>query len=215
MDGRGHGASDKPHEPEAYEVKPLVDDVLAVLDSLDLPKATFLGYSWGGWIGYGLALYAPERFDALLLGGNSPYVSSPKDADWLVNSVKSGIEGFAAVLDTVFAPEQRSYKIRRLEGDLDAYLAASIAMGTGYGPILDPMSILKKNTTPLLLYAGEHDGSWPYLQEVAPQIPNATFISFPGLNHFTCYTESATVLPEIMRFLEGVRASTQGNRLGD
>ena len=38
MDGRGHGSSDKPHEPEAYRMDLRVGDVTAVLDHLGIDQ---------------------------------------------------------------------------------------------------------------------------------------------------------------------------------
>ena len=46
-------------------------DVLAVLDSIDISQAVFWGYSAGGGIGFGLAKYAPERVQSLVIGGAS------------------------------------------------------------------------------------------------------------------------------------------------
>jgi pimeloyl-ACP methyl ester carboxylesterase len=73
LDARGHGASDKPHDRRAYGLLNQVADVLAVLEALQLSKAHFLGYSMGGRIGLGLAKYAPERVESLVLGGTHAY----------------------------------------------------------------------------------------------------------------------------------------------
>src|SRR5262249_17474553 len=73
VDARGHGASDKPHDPTAYAHKHHVEDILAVLDDLTIPTAHFLGYSMGGRIGFALATYAPTHFTSLLIGGANPY----------------------------------------------------------------------------------------------------------------------------------------------
>jgi hypothetical protein len=43
IDARGHGASDKPHDPDAYVLNRRVSDVVAVLDALDITKALFWG----------------------------------------------------------------------------------------------------------------------------------------------------------------------------
>lgn len=43
LDARGHGASDKPHAPDAYALPNRVADVVAVLAALKIPKANFLG----------------------------------------------------------------------------------------------------------------------------------------------------------------------------
>ena len=48
IDARGHGASDKPHDPDAYVLNRRVADVVAVLDALDIRKALFWGYSMAG-----------------------------------------------------------------------------------------------------------------------------------------------------------------------
>jgi pimeloyl-ACP methyl ester carboxylesterase len=73
LDARGHGGSEKPHEPAAYEDQLNVADILAVLDTLHIATAHFFGYSMGGWIGFALAKYAPERVSSLIIGGRHPY----------------------------------------------------------------------------------------------------------------------------------------------
>src|SRR6266567_2587371 len=43
IDARGHGASDKPHEPEAYSFQNVTADVVAVLDALTIANAHYFG----------------------------------------------------------------------------------------------------------------------------------------------------------------------------
>jgi pimeloyl-ACP methyl ester carboxylesterase len=76
IDARGHGASDKPHDPAAYDLALRASDVTSVLDDMKVERANFFGYSMGGWIGFGLAKYAPSRFRSLILGGAHPYAES-------------------------------------------------------------------------------------------------------------------------------------------
>lgn len=73
VDAQGHGHSDKPHEPAAYEPQLFVADILAVLDHLHIAKAHFWGYSMGGRIGFATAKYAPERFSSFIIGGAHSY----------------------------------------------------------------------------------------------------------------------------------------------
>lgn len=47
IDARGHGKSDKPHDPSCYSLASRVSDFVAVLDTLRIPKADFMGYSMG------------------------------------------------------------------------------------------------------------------------------------------------------------------------
>jgi pimeloyl-ACP methyl ester carboxylesterase len=45
-------------------------DVAAVLDDLGLQTANYFGYSMGGWVGFPLAKYAPERARSLILAAH-------------------------------------------------------------------------------------------------------------------------------------------------
>ena len=45
VDARGHGLSDKPHDPADYELGLRVRDILAVMDDVGVDKAHNLGYS--------------------------------------------------------------------------------------------------------------------------------------------------------------------------
>ncbi len=88
LDARGHGASDKAHRPEDYELKKQVEDIVAVLDDLGIAQAHFFGYSMGGWIGFGVARYAPERFRSLIIEGQHPYAQNMEGLRQLVRQDK-------------------------------------------------------------------------------------------------------------------------------
>jgi pimeloyl-ACP methyl ester carboxylesterase len=63
-DLRGFGLSDAP--PGGYDKRQLGDDLVVLLDALELPRVGYVGHDWGGFIGFELALRAPERFTGLL-----------------------------------------------------------------------------------------------------------------------------------------------------
>jgi pimeloyl-ACP methyl ester carboxylesterase len=69
LDNRGHGQSDKPHDPEAYYPALMAADALAVLDALGIEKAAVLGYSMGARIAAFLSYEHPERVVAAIFGG--------------------------------------------------------------------------------------------------------------------------------------------------
>jgi len=69
LDNRGHGASAKLYEPVAYHSAVMADDVRALLDHLDLPRADVMGYSMGARITAFVALAHPDRVRAAVLGG--------------------------------------------------------------------------------------------------------------------------------------------------
>ncbi len=113
VDARGHGASDKPHDPDAYVLNRRVADVVAVLDTLAIAKALFWGYSMGGWIGFGLAKYAKERVHALVIGGQHPYARSMRSLRQMVQrGIAQGSGAFVAGMEEMFGPESTERKKR-------------------------------------------------------------------------------------------------------
>ena len=122
IDARGHGASDKPHDPAAYDMALRVSDVTSVLDDLQIERANFFGYSMGGWIGFGLAKYAPTRFRSLILGGAHPYESVQGNRDALFG----GMTSFVSLLKQAYGSFMTQDMLARQEAnDLEALLALS------------------------------------------------------------------------------------------
>ena len=198
---RGHGDSDKPHDPEAYLLNRRVGDVTAVLDALDIATAVYWGYSMGGWIGFGMANYAKERVRALVIGGQHPYSRSLVALRQLVQrGIAQGSGAFVAGMEEIFGPESAERKERLLSADLKAYLAL-VQDRPGLDDILPTMLM------PCCLYAGEVDPIYPEVEECSRHIPLATFFSLPGLNHCDAYTRSELVLPRVTGFFKALDKS--------
>ena len=200
IDARGHGASDKPHDSEAYALNRRVADVVAVLDALDIAKAAFWGYSMGGWIGFGIAKYAKERVHALVIGGQHPYARSMGALRRIVREgIAQGSGAFVAGMEQMFGPETAERKARLLSADLNAYLALAQDR-SGVDDILPTMLM------PCCLYAGETDPIYPEVAACSRDIPRVTFFSLPGLNHCEAYARSELVLPHVTSFLKAVNS---------
>ena len=69
IDARGHGQSDKPHDPQSHTHKKIVSDIVAVLDDLGMKTAAYWGYSRGGRYGFALARHALDRVACFVIGG--------------------------------------------------------------------------------------------------------------------------------------------------
>ena len=201
IDARGHGDSDKPHDPDAYVLNRRVADIVAVLDALGIAKVLYWGYSMGGWIGFGLAKYAKERVRALVIGGQHPYARSMGALREMVQrGIAQGGGAFVAGMEEMFGPESTERKERLLSADLKAYLAL-VQDRPGLDDILPTMLM------PCCLYAGEIDPLYPEVEACSRHIPQVTFFSLPGLSHCDAYTRSELVLPRVTGFLEALDKS--------
>src|SRR5438105_68514 len=68
VDCRGHGGSEKPHDPRKYGLE-MTRDAVRLLDHLKIDKAHVVGYSMGGSITLQVAARYPERVRTATLGG--------------------------------------------------------------------------------------------------------------------------------------------------
>ena len=64
LDLRGCGWSEATRR--GYGTAQQVHDVLAVMDALGLEQVRLIGHDSGGWLGFALCLYAPERFSGFV-----------------------------------------------------------------------------------------------------------------------------------------------------
>ena len=94
---------------------------------------------------------------------------------------------------------QPQWNARVLANDVDALFAmASRGDGFDYDEVLSTMTI------PCLIFIGEKDDGHRCAQKAGEIIPNATFISLPGLDHIDAVFRTDLYLPHIRRFLTGV-----------
>jgi pimeloyl-ACP methyl ester carboxylesterase len=68
LDARGHGESDKPHDPAAYENDAMVRDAQGLLDQLGVERVDVVGYSMGALVSTRLVPDEP-RARSCVLGG--------------------------------------------------------------------------------------------------------------------------------------------------
>lgn len=111
-DARGHGRSAPAPEPGAYGYELLADDLVAVLDALELPRAVLAGASMGAHTALRLALRSPERVAGLVLITPSFDPVAPRDgeslASWdaLARGLREdGVDGFVRAYDFGKVPD--------------------------------------------------------------------------------------------------------------
>ncbi|KAI0832677.1 alpha/beta-hydrolase [Trametes gibbosa] len=69
----GYGGTDKPEDEGEYTSRKIADDIAALMDFLQLPKAVIIGHDWGSFMVSRFALWHPDRLLALVLM-SVPYV---------------------------------------------------------------------------------------------------------------------------------------------
>jgi pimeloyl-ACP methyl ester carboxylesterase len=212
MDARGRGKSDKPQDISSYDLRLLVYDIVSILDNLKIDKANFLGYSMGGKIGWFIPLYAPERFQSLLLGG-AAYPLQPDGSDKVMASP------IASMLEEALekAPkEPMEYIIKKMENSsgrplpairreellsLDARALLASRQAYAQAIIPKPDDYLPGISLHCLIFIGENDPGYLSARQCASMVPNATFISFPDIGHGDAIGRKDLVIPAILKFL--------------
>src|SRR5580704_7755904 len=172
IDCRGHGKSDKPHDPAKYGPQ-MARDVIELMDQLKIEKAHIGGYSMGGMITGQLLATHPERFITATFGGSGvPEVEKewkdkvpadnpgpdPKEAE--ASKKLRGIpdrddEALAAVRQYPWKPEQR--------GKID----------------------LTKIKFPVLAINGEFDKPNAKTHRMQRELTNFKGVVLPGKSHLT------------------------------
>ena len=172
IDCRGHGQSDKPHEPEKYGPA-MARDVIELMDHLKIAKAHIHGYSMGGFITGQLLVKHPERFITASFGGSGV---PEEDPEWrakvpadnpgpdpqeaearekLAHHPERDDEALAAVRKYPWKPEER-FKID-----------------------------LTKVTIPVLAINGEFDGPNAKTARMQRELANFKSVVLPGKSHLT------------------------------
>lgn len=64
-DLRGFGASDKPADVDAYQLKNAVVDMVMVLSACGVDRAHVVAHDWGAAAAWGLAAFVPDKVDRL------------------------------------------------------------------------------------------------------------------------------------------------------
>lgn len=189
-DMRGHGDSDRPHDPESYPPDVLADDCLALIEQFELTDYDLGGYSLGGRMviralargasprrafaaGQGLEAVAHSagrggNFRRLLTGLGTFEPGSQEQAfeDWLTTS-GADPAALLRVLDT---------------------------------PIDTPPDSLAAITVPVLILTGAEDGHNATAQALADALPNGRYVTLPG-SHYTA-SRTPQFQNEVADFLE-------------
>lgn len=217
VDARGHGKSDKLHDPNAYAPEVRAKDYLAVLDDLGVYKAHYWGFSMGGSVGFCSAKYAPDRFSSVIIGSLDPYLDSrdigdrspltqkpmqglPEGDDPILKALEQGGDAWLHFWENnMSVPE--GMRTRLPNND---FLALIAQWETPYQWRDEVEPLLARFPYPCLLYVGDAENNYVGMKACAEEMPRAEFIALPGFHHFDIWANSDSIVPYVKRFLERV-----------
>ncbi len=206
----GHGDSAVPQEVPSLTM--LSDHLVALLDELQIARATIIGFSLGGMINRRFAMDHPGRVTALIVL-NSPHERTP-EAQRLVEdrAAQTGEGGPAATIDSTLsrwftaqfrqdAPDTVA-KVRALvlANDPDNYTLHRQVLATGVVELIRPARAI---TAPTLVMTCEYDsGSTPDMAyAIASEIKGADTVIVPGLQHLGLIERPDLFIQPILQFL--------------
>ncbi len=209
VDHRGHGRSDKPHDAQAYAMPVRVADVAAVLDSLGLDRAHFIGVSWGGRLCFGIGEHAPERVRSLVVVGQPPY---PINRDGPLTRVvgealdasrAEGIEALVRAFEAIAGRYPEDVRAMYLANDAEA-IRAAFDSALAEGAVARDLHTWR--ITCLISAAAEDVDFYEQARRAAKEIPNAEFLSLEGLDHLD--VDVAEVDPLLQAVLRTLREAS-------
>ncbi len=190
VDQRGHGRSDKPHDPGSYGER-MAQDVVDLLDHLRLQQAHVVGYSMGGFITMKLLTLAPDRLLSAVVGGAGWPSAELRDDDLfeaLAVSLEEG-KGGGPLVELLWpgderpTPEQVQAIGQAMVAANDQLALAAVVRGM---PALDVSAeLLRLNKVPTLNIIGSDDPLKPNADALVGVMKEHRLHVIEGANHLT------------------------------
>jgi 3-oxoadipate enol-lactonase len=181
FDHRGHGGS--PVAPGPYTIAAMGGDVRALLDTLGIERASYVGLSIGAMVGTWFAANVRERVERLALVCTAAHLPPPEawreraEEVERAGTVEVVLEGVMARWLTPEYAQAHPEAVEKLSGMLavtspEGYVACCHALET-----MDLRDDLGRIRAPTLVIAGAQDPSTPpeHGEAVAAAIPDARY----------------------------------------
>ncbi|WP_405484408.1 alpha/beta fold hydrolase [Nocardia sp. NBC_00511] len=184
LDARGHGRSEKPHDPVRYSWHAMAGDVRALFDELELDQVRLVGYSMGGIIALMVA-GADKRVERLAVGGIGSGVVDCGGIDWRVieaDDIVTVMRGDGSGA----APQAAMFRFLADAVGADREAIANVAAGLNEAPI----ETLTGITIPAIVLAGDADPFAAEPERLAAALPDARAVVVPG-DHLTSIADPA------------------------
>lgn len=177
LDNRGHGESDTPHDPGAYDIPTMASDVIGLLDHLDVNVADCFGYSMGGRITIELLRSHPNRLNAAVLGGvGAAFMTDRPGREAIADALE------APAVEDVDTEVGRAFRLFAEENDNDLEALAAVIRAHAASPSADDLGTVE---IPVLVATGANDERVGDPAELAAAFGNGEVAVIPGTDHLT------------------------------
>lgn len=190
IDSRGHGRSTLGPHPLSYEL--MQTDVLAVMDTLHLPKASFVGWSDGAIISLIMAMKNPERVNRVYAFG----------ANMSTDAVAPG--AFTSpILSAVAARLAKDYAGISPTPDGFGTLHQALETMQKSEPNYTTQELAAIKASKIAIADGDHEEfiTRAHTNYLAATIPGAKLIIFPNVSHFAPWQDPTAFNNSIIQFL--------------
>ncbi len=205
-DHRGHGLSDA--ADGKYSIDMLSEDLLALMDSLNIEKASLVGISMGGMTVLTLAKNHPERVGKVVVCDCGPAASPASAQQWQqrIDLVSDG--GMDAIVDETigrwFTKETLATNASVIENVSAMIRSTSVPgfIGSAYAlSTFDLRPNLENLNVPTLFIAGEQDAIVGGTRILSETVPSSKFVAIPGARHLCNLENPSDFLAALTEFL--------------
>ena len=198
LDLRGHGESDKPHDPGAYAREALAADVLGLMDHLGLGQVNLFGYSMGARLALQIAAAHPGRVEGLIVGGVGGRLLEPLGETGQTMTMAEAMTAPSA--DAISDKTLRGFRLFAEQQGEDLAALAAFSQGRG-GAELGRDELLRIEASTLVV-AGARDEMAGDPEVLADAIIGAKAVTIEGCDHFSAIPH-ALFKAAVFDFLEG------------
>ena len=185
MDCRGHGDSDKPHDPRLYSYALMARDALSVLNACGLEQADVIGYSMGGHLGIELLMNHAQVLRRMVVAGvGETYLRAPFDHRFAVADAITDVDA-----SRITDPLQKMFRAFAHQPGKDPVALAACMRGERR---VYSSHELARATRPVLVVCGENDTISGPPGPLAAVIPHARALVVPGRDHMSSVGDKQT-----------------------
>ena len=175
LDNRGHGKSEKPHDPNAYRLETMARDAANLLDHLAIARADVMGYSMGARISCFLAVNNPGRVRAMILGGLGAHLTENGGPPIRIAEAME-----APSLESLTDPMQRMFRSFAEQNKSDLIALAACMRGSRQNLTRAEIAGI---ACPVFVAVGTRDEIAGDPRRLAQMFPNGEALDIPGRDH--------------------------------